>query len=100
MRLDTSAIVRFLGFGSPPKVTPRELGRGLVLMVVYFLASKLGLSLAVINASSSAVWPSTGIAFVAILLSRYRAWPCIFVGAFLANITTSGMVLPSIGISL
>lgn len=72
---------------------------GLVLAGVYFAAAKLGLKLAYIHASASAVWPPTGIALAAILLCGYRAWPAIFVGAFLANITTAGTLLTSLGIA-
>ncbi|HSY54807.1 MAG TPA: MASE1 domain-containing protein, partial [Opitutaceae bacterium] len=60
------------------------------LACIYFLAGKLGLSLAFINASASAVWPPTGLALVAVLLLGYRVWPAIFVAAFLVNLTTTG----------
>jgi len=66
---------------------------------VYFLAGKLGLQLAYINASSSAVWPCTGIALAAVLVLGIRAWPAIFVGSFLVNITTAGGILTSLGIA-
>jgi len=69
------------------------------LAVVYFLAGKLGLSLAFVNRSVSSVWPPSGISVAAILLLGYRVWPGIFLGAFLVNITTAGSVITCLGIS-
>ncbi len=67
---------------------------------VYFLAGKLGLKLASVNASASAVWPGTGIALAAFLLLGYRIWPAILAAAFLVNITTTPAVLVSLGIAI
>jgi diguanylate cyclase (GGDEF)-like protein len=69
------------------------------LAVVYFAAAKLGLSLAFVNPSATAVWPPTGIALAAFLIFGARVWPAIFVGAFLANLTTAGSVVTSFGIA-
>ena len=60
------------------------------LTLVYFAAGKLGLSFATLHSSASAVLPPTGIALAAFLLFGNRAWPAIFVGAFLVNVTTAG----------
>jgi len=70
------------------------------LAVVYFVAAKLGLRLAFENPSASPVWPPTGIALAAFLIVGARAGPAIFVGAFLANLTTAGSLATSIGIAL
>jgi len=70
------------------------------LAVVYFVAAKLGLRLAFVNPSATAVWPPTGIALAAFLIVGARAWPAIFLGAFLANVTTAGSIATSIGIAL
>ena len=69
------------------------------LAVVYFIAAKLGLKLAFVYPSASSVWPGTGIALAAILLLGYRVWPGIFIGAFLANLTTAGSIATSLGIA-
>jgi diguanylate cyclase (GGDEF)-like protein len=69
------------------------------LGVVYFVAAKLGLKLAFLYPSASSVWPGTGIALAAMLLFGYRVWPAIFVGAFVANLTTAGSVATSLGIA-
>jgi PAS domain S-box-containing protein len=71
----------------------------LVLTAVYFGAAKFGLSLAFVNASASAVWPPTGIALAVLLLWGNRLWPGVFLGAFLANITTQGTLLTTVCIA-
>jgi signal transduction histidine kinase/CheY-like chemotaxis protein len=79
--------------------TTVELARVLLLAAVYFAAAKLGLSLAHVHASATAVWAPTGIAFAALLVLGPRLWPGVFLGAFLANITTQGSVLTVAGIA-
>ncbi|HZC81433.1 MAG TPA: MASE1 domain-containing protein [Nitrospiraceae bacterium] len=71
-----------------------------LLAALYFLAGKLGLLLAFVHASATAVWPPTGIALAAFLLLGYRVWPGIFLGAFLVNLTTAGSVATTIGIAI
>ena len=60
---------------------------GLIPIVagVYYLAAKLGLSLAFLNASVSAVWPPTGVAIAVVFWLGYRAAPGVFLGALVAN---------------
>src|SRR5438034_10947015 len=70
-----------------------------ILTAVYFIAGKFGLMLASLHASASPVWPPAGIALAALLLLGYRAWPAIFVGAFLVNVTTAGNVATSLAIA-
>jgi diguanylate cyclase (GGDEF)-like protein len=79
---------------------PRDLPLLAALAAVYFVAGKLGLKLAFVNANVTAVWPCTGIALAAFLIFGYRVWPAILTGAFLVNLTTAGSVATSIGIAL
>src|SRR5215467_6962216 len=67
---------------------------------IYLLAAKLGLRLAFVHASATPVWPAAGIALAALLIRGTRMWPAIFVGAFLANVTTAGSVSTSLGIAV
>src|ERR1700731_200172 len=69
------------------------------LTVLYFVGSKLGLRLAIVHPSATAVWPGTGIALAALLLLGYRVWPGIFLGAFAVSLTTAGSILSSLGIA-
>jgi TolB-like protein/integral membrane sensor domain MASE1/class 3 adenylate cyclase/Flp pilus assembly protein TadD len=70
-----------------------------ILTVIYFISGKLGLMLASLHANASPVWPPAGIALAALLLLGYRAWPAIFVGAFLVNLTTAGNIATSLVIA-
>src|SRR5262245_11083016 len=82
---------------------PRGRARALILLALtalYVAAGKLGLMLALVHASASAVWPPTGIALAAFLLFGRFVWPAIFVGAFLVNVTTEGSPATSLGIAL
>ena len=69
------------------------------LAAAYFVAGKLGLMLAFVHASATAVWPPAGITLAALLILGYRVWPGIFLGAFLVNITTAGSAATSLGIA-
>ena len=67
---------------------------------LYFVAGKLGLRLASVNASATAVWAPTGIALAAFLTLGYRVWPAILLGAFLVNVTTAGSLATSASIGV
>ena len=79
--------------------TSLRLRQVLGLIIVYFVVCKLGLRLAIIHPSATAVWPGTGIALAAILLLGYEAWPGVFLGAFTVNLTTAGSIISSLGIA-
>jgi signal transduction histidine kinase len=70
------------------------------LVALYFAAGKLGLSMAFVHASATAVWPPTGIALAAFLFLGPRVWPGVLIGAFLVNVTTAGSVVSSAGIAI
>src|SRR3989442_8902658 len=70
------------------------------LAAAYFVAGKFGLSLALVNTSTTAVWPPTGISLAALLLLGNRVWPGVLLGAFLTNLTTTGDPASSVGIAI
>ena len=70
-----------------------------VFAIIYVIASKIGLNLGSLHTSASPVWPPVGIALAAILLLGYRAWPAIFVGAFIVNLTTGGDLATSVAVA-
>lgn len=71
-----------------------------LLAAAYFVAGKVGLTLAFVNASATAVWPPAGIAVAAFLVLGHRVWPGILLGAFLVNLTTTGGIPSSVGIAV
>ena len=73
-------------------VGPPRHGRSLATLVLltlcYYVLARASLLLAFAHSNATPVWPPSGVAFAAMLLIGYRAWPCILVGAFAANVTT------------
>jgi integral membrane sensor domain MASE1 len=69
-----------------PSFRLRPLGLTLFLAGLYVATARLGLTLALPpEAKATAVWPPSGIALAAVVLLGRRAWPGIWLGAFLAN---------------
>src|SRR6266480_6090329 len=83
----------------PMSQSVRRLAWLLGLAAVYYFGAKLGLRFAYINSSVTTIWPPAGIALAAFVLFGYRVWPAILGAAFLANLTTTGALLPSLGIA-
>jgi signal transduction histidine kinase/CheY-like chemotaxis protein len=71
----------------------------LLVAIVYVAAAKIGLLLAFLHPSATAVWPPTGVALAVLLLFGKQFWPGIVLGAFFANITTAGSIWTSCGIA-
>src|SRR5687767_5580800 len=71
-----------------------------LVAAAYIAAARLGLALAFVNASATAVWPPTGIAIATVLiLGSRRAWPGIFLGAFFINYATTASAATSLAIA-
>lgn len=58
-----------------------------ILVIAYFAGAKAGLHLAFANKNVTAVWPPTGISFVALLLVGPKVWPGVALGAFVSNLS-------------
>ena len=58
----------------------------IITAIIYFIAARLSLLLAVGNTNVTSVWPPSGIALAVILLWGYRMGPAVLIGAFIANI--------------
>lgn len=74
----------YAGLKSPwlPAGIWADLARLGLLTAVYVVVGKLGLQLASIHPSATAVWPPTGLALAALLGLGIRVWPGIMLGAF------------------
>src|SRR5215468_7831275 len=67
--------------------------------VIYLALAKLSLALASIHPSATPIWPPTGFALGIVLLLGYGISPAIFLGAFVANVTTAGSIGTSLAIA-
>jgi PAS domain S-box-containing protein len=74
----------------------RQSATWVLLAAAYALAGRLGLALAFVNPSATAVWPPAGIALAAVLMLGPRVWPGIFLGAFIVNELTAGSLATSL----
>ena len=79
--------------------TPRTLLQQAGLAAVYAIAGSFGLLLAFSHPSASPVWAPTGIAIAASLRWGRVAWPAIYVGALVVNLTSAGTILTSLVIA-
>ena len=83
-----------------PRPSGQDILAYLLVTAAYVVAGKVGLRLASVNASATAVWPPTGIALAAFLILGPRIWPSVLLGAFLVNVTTAGTPATSLGIAV
>lgn len=60
------------------------------MAVLYFVAGKLGLFLAVPPGYATVIWPPSGLALGFILLYGMSLWPGVFIGSFALNAVVSG----------
>jgi PAS domain S-box-containing protein len=79
---------------------PQAVLTRLGLLALYVITAKIGLSLAFVHPSAAAVWAPSGIALAALLILGYRVAVVIFFAAILANVSTYGSVVSSVGIAL
>ena len=64
----------------------RALIRLALVAVIYWVAARLSLTLALVHGQVTPVWPPTGIALVALLIFGRQVWPAVFAGALAVNL--------------
>ena len=87
------------GTAEPPRRDWSAVRAGLLVGIAYLAAGKLGLRLAMVHESATAVWAPAGIALGGFLLAGARVWPAVFAAAFLTNATTTGALASSLAIA-
>jgi diguanylate cyclase (GGDEF)-like protein len=65
------------------------------ILTAYVAAGRFALQFAFFNPSASAFWPPAGIALAAVVIFGHEVWPVILLGAFIVNVTTTGVVWTS-----
>ena len=71
-----------------------------LVLLSYFFTGKIGLRLAAVHPSATAIWAPSGISLAACILFGSWVWPAIFVGALLVNATTYGSLATAVTIAL
>jgi signal transduction histidine kinase len=66
-----------------------------LLAAAYVALAKVGLLVATVGRSVTLVWPPTGLAIASLMLGTRSLWPGVALGAFVANVTTPGVGLPT-----
>lgn len=56
---------------------PRRIPLLAAITPLYFIAGRIGLSMAFVNVTASAIWPPTGLAIPACLLLGTSVWPAV-----------------------
>jgi serine phosphatase RsbU (regulator of sigma subunit)/integral membrane sensor domain MASE1/anti-sigma regulatory factor (Ser/Thr protein kinase) len=79
--------------GRAPRPTLVDGTQVLLAAAAYYLAAKFSLRLALIESNVTPLWPPTGIAVVAFLVLRRKAWLGIFFAALLVNAPISSHFL-------
>lgn len=66
----------------------------------YIASAQIGFALAFATKQVTAIWPPAGIALAAFLLLGNRAWPAIFLGAFISNAISHEPLYTAVGIAV
>jgi signal transduction histidine kinase/CheY-like chemotaxis protein len=87
-------------FTRPEDSAVRRAAIVLAMAVLYFLAARLGLSMAEMAEQVTVVWPPTGLALAAVLLlGGRRVAPGVWLGALAANLAAHATLPAAVGIA-
>lgn len=70
-----------------------------ITAIAYIVSAEVGFALAFATKQVTANWPPAGIALAAFLLLGNRAWPAIFLGAFISNAISHEPIYTAVGIA-
>jgi hypothetical protein len=65
----------------------------LALAAIYVAAARFGFTMAYTADQVTLVWPPTGLSLAALVILGVDVWPGVFLGAFIANVTSHEPVL-------
>jgi diguanylate cyclase (GGDEF)-like protein/PAS domain S-box-containing protein len=71
----------------------------LTLATIYVVAAKFGFTMAIAAEQVTLVWPPTGLSLAALVVIGSDVWPGIFLGAFVANLTSHEPVLVALAVA-
>ena len=79
--------------------TARVVVLNVALAAVYVVVARFGLMLDAVSGFATLVWPSTGLAVVALIVFGYRLWPGIAAGALITNLGVGAPLAVAAGIA-
>jgi serine phosphatase RsbU (regulator of sigma subunit)/anti-sigma regulatory factor (Ser/Thr protein kinase) len=79
----------------PRSAAARALSLVLVALA-YYASARLGLSLSLVDANVTPLWPPTGVAVAALLVLGRRMWPAVAVAALAVNVPISETFLAAV----
>jgi PAS domain S-box-containing protein len=74
-------------------------GQIALLAGTYYAAARFALLLAIPPGYATAIWPPSGISLAMLLVLGSRAWPGVWIGSFLANLSVEGSMFASVTIA-
>jgi signal transduction histidine kinase len=72
----------------------------LILVAVYVVTGRLGLSLEAVSGFATLVWLPSGLAVTVLFLWGSNLWPAITLGAFLVNLLAGAPLLVAVGMGI
>jgi diguanylate cyclase (GGDEF)-like protein/PAS domain S-box-containing protein len=79
---------------------PQLIRTTLLVAAIYVVAAKFGFTMAFTAEQVTLVWPPTALSLAVLLLAGTRMWPGVFLGAFIANVTTHEPVAVALAIAV
>ncbi len=76
-------------------LAPKNPGLLAILTIAYFISTRFGVKLALVQPYATPIWLPAGGAIAALLVLGYGVWPAILIGSFLGHVTTLGFVSTS-----
>jgi diguanylate cyclase (GGDEF)-like protein/PAS domain S-box-containing protein len=80
-------------------LTELTIVQSVIIAAIYVAAAKFGFTMAFTAEQVTLVWPPAGLALATLLLLGADFWPAIFLGAFIANVTTHEPPAVALGIA-
>jgi signal transduction histidine kinase/integral membrane sensor domain MASE1 len=88
----------------PPSTLARQAAYAAGIALIYFLCASASRALVIEPQNIAVIWPPSGLALAALLLTNPRSWSASLAGIFgavlLANLATGAPLAPSIGFAL
>lgn len=72
---------------------------GAIVVILYIVTARIGLSIEPINTFATLVWMPSGIALAALMVGGCRFWPAVAIAAFAVNVSLGATIPAALGIA-